>query len=104
MGLTRTLFRQFILELRRDGVVPVVFVIPSREMQTNFPLAGRDVLGWGAYSVDGRTILAPGDYFERDTHWRPMGQDKVARAFLPLIVAAADSAHAPRAMTSGRTP
>ncbi len=104
VNLTRALFRQFLLELRQDAVAPVVFVIPSGEMLTNFPLTAGDVREWGASCVDGRNILAPSDYFQRDTHWRPAGHDKVARALMPLLIAMADSAQAARVLTGEPVP
>lgn len=78
--LTRALLHRFVADLRHDDVLPIVFVIPTRDLTSNFPMSRQEVLAAGADLVDGRDFLDREDYFVRDTHWRPSGHDKAARA------------------------
>ena len=80
VALTRALLLRFVADLRRDGVLPIVFVIPTRDLASNFPMTRQEVLDVGADLVDGRGFLTRQDYFVRDTHWRPSGHEKAARA------------------------
>jgi hypothetical protein len=57
LALTRALLRTMIEEVRADGAWPIVFIIPSRKMETNFPLTEREVRAAGAASWPPRTTI-----------------------------------------------
>ena len=83
--LTRALLVELIREIRADGAKPVVFIIPSRNLRSNFPMSREEILKLGAAWVDGRQFLKPEDYYVHDEHWRASGHDKAARALAGVI-------------------
>jgi hypothetical protein len=86
IDLTRALLGQLVGEIRADGAVPVVVIIPDRkEMDSTFPFSPAEVEALGARLLDGREYLVRADYYNRDSHWRPVGHEKTAARLLPLV-------------------
>jgi len=76
--LTRALLKRLIEEIKLDGAHPTVFIIPNKKLHSNFPLPPEEVTEAGATLIDGRKFLEPGDYYNRDSHWRASGHQKAA--------------------------
>ena len=87
VSLTRALILQLMADVRQDGAIPFVVIIPGRRMNTNFPVAADDLLKAGAVLVDGRDFLAGSDYYEIEGHWRPEGHAKAAAAIAERLFA-----------------
>jgi lysophospholipase L1-like esterase len=89
MGLTRALLRQLADEVRQAGAWPLFVIIPDRTRidETTFPFSPEQVTAMGAGLLDGRQLLVPEDYYQRDSHWRPIGHRKIANGLVPLIAA-----------------
>jgi len=84
--LTRALLSQFVTDIRADGALPIVVVIPNKNhMKSNFPLDGESIRKMGAKFVDGRYYLTEDDYYARDSHWNPGGHKKTAKILAQLI-------------------
>lgn len=84
--LTRRLLLELVNEIREDNARPVVFVIPHKGLESNFPLETNAVTASGAEFVDGRKYLSSEHYHNRDSHWNAGGH-KVAAAILNGLVA-----------------
>ncbi len=84
--LTVALLAELVGEIRRDGAWPIVFVIPRRSLESNFPLTAQEVKGLGADFLDGRDCLTADDYDQRDSHWRPSGHLAATHALADLLV------------------
>ncbi len=86
IDLTRALLRQLVDEIRADGARPVIVIIPDRkQMDSTFPFTVAEVEALGASLLDGRSFLVREDYYNRDSHWRPIGHAKTAAQLTPLI-------------------
>jgi hypothetical protein len=83
--LTRALVTELVADLRRDGALCVVLVVPTREMRTNFPFSSQEVRALGAQFLDASDLLTTADYFARDTHWRPAGHRTMAGALASIF-------------------
>lgn len=79
-ALTRALVLEHIRVVRKDAALPIVFVIPTASLDSNFPLTEDEITRSGALYLDGRKLLVSGDYYQRDQHWMPSGHRKVASA------------------------
>jgi len=83
--LTRALLLQLISDIERDGARPIIFIIPQKSIQSNFPL-GRDVVvDHGAILIDGKEFLGVNDYYVIDSHWNAEGHKKAARALAAIV-------------------
>lgn len=81
-ALTRALILEHIRIVREDAAVPIVFVIPTATLHSNFPLTKDEITRSGALYLDGRNLLVSGDYYQKDQHWTPSGHKKVASALV----------------------
>jgi hypothetical protein len=79
-ALTRALILEHIRILRKDGLIPIIFVIPNPSLQSNFPFTKDEIARSGALYVDGRSFLDRGDYHHKDLHWNSSGHKKAAMA------------------------
>jgi len=83
--LTRALLRELVVEIERDGALPIVCTIPTRERHSNFPLEAGELEACGTRWVDARDWVTPDDYYRRDTHWRASGHARVARVLADVL-------------------
>lgn len=78
--LTSALLKQFVADVHHDGAEAIIVIIPARpKITSNFPLTQTEVARMGVVLIDGREFLTAGDYYQRDSHWRPSGHRKVAK-------------------------
>lgn len=87
VALTEGLLTQFILDTRADRAVPIIFVIPGKRVESNFPLSAEAWKDPAIFIVDGRHFLVTDDYYARDAHWRASGHKKAAEQLTELILA-----------------
>ena len=78
--LTIGLIRQLNIEITQSGSEILIFVIPNRAIESNFPFS--EILESGIEIIDGRKLVSPVDYYEKDSHWKPSGHEKAAKAIL----------------------
>jgi hypothetical protein len=82
--LTRALFSRFVNEIKNDGARPMIFVIPGKSMDSNYPLTAEAFEKEGVIFLDGRNYLSPQDYYQRDSHWTAERHRKAAAAVAKL--------------------
>ena len=87
VALTEGLIAQFVLDTKADGAVPIIFVIPEKRIDSNFPLTAEAVSDLGAHLIDGRDFLVTEDYYARDSHWKAVGHLKASSQLTKLIMA-----------------
>jgi hypothetical protein len=88
VALTRALIRQFVADIRSDGVGDVILVaIPSvrENMANNLPLTQAELADLGVIYLDGRDFLSRDDFFVRDVHMRAQGNTKVAGRLVDVL-------------------
>ncbi|MBM4196599.1 MAG: hypothetical protein FJ197_05780 [Gammaproteobacteria bacterium] len=86
LDLTKALLRQLVAEIRSDGALPVIVIIPDRkQMDSTFPFSPGEVADMGAGLLDGCDYLQREDYYNRDSHWRASGHLKTAERLVPLV-------------------
>jgi len=85
VALTNGILKQFILDIQAAGADPILVIIPSNSIESNFSMATESVTTMGAQLVDGREFLKTEDYFTYDTHIRPSGHRKIAAQLDKLL-------------------
>ena len=84
--LTRALLNQFVIDIKADGALPVIIIIPDKNtMESNFPLSAEDIAAMGAKLLDGREYLDVQDYWAVDAHWKASGHRKTAEAIARIL-------------------
>ena len=84
-ALHRAVFLELLGAIRRDGAQTAVFVIPLRNLRSNFAFTPEELAPHSDVFLDGRDLLAEDDYYTRDGHWRPSGHEKAARALADAV-------------------
>ena len=83
--LNQGILREFVRVIKQDGAQPVLFLIPDKEMVSNFSMSGNELKRMDLLVLDGAHILESTDYYEQDGHWRNSGHRKSAQALRKLI-------------------
>lgn len=76
--LTKSLLQVFAKEIQSNNAYPVLFLIPHKNLKSNFPMEMSLVRNSGWDFIDGRGFLSLDDYYARDSHWRVSGHKKAA--------------------------
>ena len=84
-ALTNGILKQFILDIQAAGADPILLIIPSNSIKSNFSMATESITTMGAQLVDGREFLKTEDYFTYDSHIRPSGHRKIAAQLNKLL-------------------
>lgn len=90
MVLTRLVIIELLREISRDGVRSMIFIIPDREMKTNFPVSFETINGLQAIAIDGRKFLSNIDYYDIDGHWRSRGHRNAAEVLREHVLGLLD--------------
>jgi len=91
VGLTKALIAELCREIAAEDAQPIILIIPSQDLRSNFPMTAEEVAGLGASLVDGRTFLTLADYYRTDTHWRASGHRKAAAALAATLAGGAQA-------------
>ena len=90
MVLTRLVIIELLREISRDRVRSMIFIVPTRQMKTNFPVSFQTIDSLQAIAIDGRKFLASMDYYDRDGHWRNSGHRIAAEVLRERILGLLD--------------
>lgn len=84
--LNKAVFLKLIDTINRDGVSVGVFIIPLRNLSSNFRFDTSELQNDVLFIIDGRKIFQSHDYYSSDGHLKPSGHRKAAIAIKKEII------------------